>query len=168
MVSNHENHDLLDTYPVEVWNGGKVHKISDSIIHLMRGQVYEIDGHKIFAFGGAQSTDKMWRKEGISWWAREMPSDEEYDYGYLNLERANWDVEYVFTHAAPNSIFNWLRAHGYVARGSMHDKLTCYLEMVSEELKDKKTFKGWYCGHYHTDLDLGEYHVLYDDVRRLW
>ena len=26
---NHENHDLLDKYPVEEWNGGKVHKICD-------------------------------------------------------------------------------------------------------------------------------------------
>ena len=25
---NHENHDLLDKYPVEEWHGGKVHKIS--------------------------------------------------------------------------------------------------------------------------------------------
>ena len=43
MVSNHENHDALDAYPVEFWNGGKVHKISDSIIHLMRGFFYMED-----------------------------------------------------------------------------------------------------------------------------
>ena len=36
---NHENHDLLDSYPVEEWNGGKIHRISDNVIHLMRGQV---------------------------------------------------------------------------------------------------------------------------------
>ncbi|WP_246361985.1 metallophosphoesterase family protein [Paenibacillus alba] len=34
---NHENHDMLDAYPVEIWNGGKVHRINDSVIHLMRG-----------------------------------------------------------------------------------------------------------------------------------
>lgn len=34
---NHENHDLLDKYPVEEWHGGKVHKISERVIHLMRG-----------------------------------------------------------------------------------------------------------------------------------
>jgi hypothetical protein len=71
---NHENHDLLDKYPVEKWNGGKIHRISDSVIHLMRGQVFELDGVKIFAMGGAESTDKMYRREGISWWSREMPS----------------------------------------------------------------------------------------------
>ena len=37
---NHENFDRLNSYPIEVWNGGKVHKIKSSIIHLMRGQVF--------------------------------------------------------------------------------------------------------------------------------
>ena len=54
---NHENFDRLYAYPVEEWHGGKVHKIRDSVIHLMRGQVYEICGKKIFTFGGASSHD---------------------------------------------------------------------------------------------------------------
>lgn len=32
---NHENFDLLNAYPVSIWNGGKIHKIKDNIIHLM-------------------------------------------------------------------------------------------------------------------------------------
>ena len=63
---NHENFDLLEEYPVEIWNGGKVHRINDSVIHLMRGQVFEIEGKKIFTFGGAASHDKEYRKEGKS------------------------------------------------------------------------------------------------------
>ena len=43
---NHENYDILDSYPVEEWHGGKVHFIKLSIIHLMRGQVFDIDGLK--------------------------------------------------------------------------------------------------------------------------
>lgn len=39
------------------WHGGRVHKIRPSVIHLMRGQVFEIDGKRIFAFGGASSHD---------------------------------------------------------------------------------------------------------------
>ncbi len=50
---NHENFDLLNSYPVEIWNGGKVHKIKSNIIHLMRGQVFEITGKTFFTFGGA-------------------------------------------------------------------------------------------------------------------
>lgn len=54
---NHENFDRLYGYPVENWNGGKVHKIRPSVIHLMRGQIYELCGRKIFTFGGASSHD---------------------------------------------------------------------------------------------------------------
>ena len=47
----HENFDLLNAYPLTIWNGGKVHQISDNIFHLMRGQIFEIDGLKIFTMG---------------------------------------------------------------------------------------------------------------------
>ena len=64
---NHENYDLLYSYPVENLFGGKVHKIKDNIFHLMRGEVFNIDGLTFFAFGGATSTDKAGRIEHISW-----------------------------------------------------------------------------------------------------
>ena len=58
---NHENHAMLDAMPVSEWHGGKVHLISDKIVHLMRGQVYDIEGNTFFTFGGASSHDKQWR-----------------------------------------------------------------------------------------------------------
>ena len=45
---NHENFDLLNSYPVELWNGGKIHRITDKVIHLMRGQIFTIEGKTIF------------------------------------------------------------------------------------------------------------------------
>ena len=54
---NHENFDRLYNYPVEKWNGGNVHKIRPSVIHLMRGQVFQLCGKKFFVFGGAKSHD---------------------------------------------------------------------------------------------------------------
>lgn len=54
---NHEDYDSLNALPVEEWNGGKVHKVRDSVIHLMRGQYYSIAGKTVFAFGGAASHD---------------------------------------------------------------------------------------------------------------
>lgn len=59
---NHENHQALQAYPVERWKGGKVHRIKPSVIHLMRGQVYEIDGCSFFTMGGAASRDRSYRK----------------------------------------------------------------------------------------------------------
>ena len=55
---NHENFDGLYQEPVELWHGGKIHRVRDSVIHLCRGQYFtDIDGRSIFAFGGASSYD---------------------------------------------------------------------------------------------------------------
>ena len=89
---NHENFEQLNSYAVETWNGGKVHFIESNIIHLMRGQVFEIDGKKFFTFGGAYSVDKMYRTEGITWFPEEIPSKEEYEEGWKNLEKADFQV----------------------------------------------------------------------------
>ena len=71
---NHEHFEHLNSYPVEMWNGGKVHFVENKIIHLMRGQLFNIDNSKFFTFGGASSTDKEYRIEGIDWFPEELPS----------------------------------------------------------------------------------------------
>ncbi|MCL2631096.1 MAG: metallophosphoesterase, partial [Firmicutes bacterium] len=50
---NHENFDLLNSLPVEEWKGGKVHRVAENVLHLMRGQIYYILGKTFFVFGGA-------------------------------------------------------------------------------------------------------------------
>ena len=47
---NHENFDALSEYPVELWHSGKVHKIRPHVIHLMRGQAFELQGRTFFTF----------------------------------------------------------------------------------------------------------------------
>ena len=53
----HENFELLSEYEVIDWNGGKAQLISGNLVHLMRGQIYTIEGKKILAFGGGHSQD---------------------------------------------------------------------------------------------------------------
>ena len=175
---NHENHDLLDKYSVEEWHGGKVHKISDHIIHLMRGQVYTIDGIRFFAMGGAESTDKQYRKEGESWWAREMPSDEEYEEALRNLKKVNFEVDIVLTHCAPegyigkniSAVYNSdlsrvLAAHmaGVVDRSG--NKLTRFLDELITEHGLK--FKHWYFGHYHRDIDWDKFSLVFSKIEEI-
>lgn len=138
---NHEAFPLLNAYPVEEWNGGKVHFITPSIIHLMRGQVFTINGVKCFTMGGAASHDKQFRKEGVSWWPEEMPTDAEYDEAFESLGHAGWKVNFVFTHCAPDSI------QAQLADWYEHDKLTNFLEIVRQDL----VYDYWFFGHYHTN-----------------
>ena len=95
---NHENFDIINDMPITEWCGGKVHQFSDNVIHLMRGQIFELDGNKIFTFGGAESVDKDGREEGISWWPSEVPSDAEFEEAKANLERVGNSVDYIITH----------------------------------------------------------------------
>ena len=155
---NHENHDELMSFPVLEWNGGKIHQISDSIIHLMRGQVFNINNKTFFTLGGGDSIDKMYRIEGESWWPNEMPSDEEYEEALSNLQKHNMSVDYIITHCAPSY---YLRRLCYL--DPRPDKLTDFLESL--EMMHKIDFKEWFFGHYHMDLKLDKQHrCLYNDI----
>ncbi len=155
---NHENHDKLDEYPIEIWNGGKIHRIQPTVIHLMRGQVYNIDGMKFFTMGGASSNDKEYRKEGLSWWSRELPSKEEYEEAINNLSNVDWNVNYVVTHTIFNDMQNILN------KNYMQDELTRFLSLIEEKLD----FRHWYFGHFHKDIQLdNKYTVLYDDIIKI-
>jgi hypothetical protein len=155
---NHECFPRLNKYPVEVWNGGKIHRIRPSVIHLMRGQVFTIDEMKFFTMGGASSHDKEYRKEGETWWKEELPSQEEYDEALKNLDAHNWEVDYVVTHCMSDNIQHKL-AYWYE-----HDKLTNFLFTVDKSLK----FKHWYSGHYHISEQVDDKHtVLYDNIVRI-
>lgn len=154
---NHENHAILDSLPIEEWNGGKIHRISPNIIHLMRGQVYTIDGVRIFTMGGAQSTDKEYRKENVSWWAREMPSDEEYDEAISNLSRHNNEVDIIVTHCCSD----YTKARVDMKYMFNTDRLTSWFDYIENIV----TYKTWYFGHYHEDKIIGDKHVcLYQQV----
>lgn len=46
VLGNHENYDAYKGYPKEEWHGGQIQRIRPSVLHLMRGQVYELNGRK--------------------------------------------------------------------------------------------------------------------------
>lgn len=136
---NHENHNLLNQMQPVPWNGGFVHQIRPKVLHLMRGQVFNIDGTTFFTMGGADSIDKQYRVPYKSWWPEEMPSDEEYATAIKNLEKSNFAVDYILTHTAPTSIVNQL-----IPQIKPPDKLTNYLENVKETAQNNNielTFK---------------------------
>lgn len=146
---NHENENLIDTYPDEVWNGGKIHRINDSIIHLKRGQVFEIDGLKVFTMGGACSIDKANRIPYISWWPEEEPSNEELEEGISNLEKHNWKVDIVVTHTVSEKVLNKLLDKGM---NKYPESLNKYFAMLENNLQYKK----WFFGHFHLDTVVDE------------
>lgn len=184
---NHENFDRLysNEFPVVDFHGGKAHQIRENIFHLMRGYIYEIEGKKFFAFGGASSHDindgildrddfktddqfkkkvreyvmagKMFRINHISWWERELPSKEEMNFGLENLAKNDNRVDYIITHCCPLSIAAYLGFRD-------DDVLTQYFNTVAEDTE----FKKWFFGHYHIDDNVqDQYTALYYDIIRI-
>ena len=180
---NHENFDRLYDYPVEEWHSGKVHKVRPSVIHLMRGQVYKIDGKKIFAFGGASSHDisggilepddpeyKAKKKEldqgwlpyrinHVSWGEQELPSKAEMDEGLKNLSAHGNSVDFIVSHCCSSSTQVLLGGGMFTP-----DALTNYLEQIRQTVK----FKKWFFGHYHDNKNVNaEEILLYEQVIRI-
>jgi hypothetical protein len=158
---NHENFALINQYPVKEWNGGKVHFIRPSVIHLMRGQVFIINGRKFFTFGGAMSTDIAYRKKDVSWWTEEIPNEAEFQEGMQNLKQHNMSVDYVITHTAPNNIIQQLDLdfNGERIKDPTSQKLHYFMENVR--------FKQWYFGHFHTDKSINNFTAIYDKIEVL-
>ncbi len=157
---NHENFDLLGAYPVTMWHGGKVHIIKPDIIHLMRGQVFELDGRTVFTFGGATSIDRHMRREGVSWWKEEAPTFAELDEGIANLRRYGNKVDCVITHSCGERALMYppLRTRDVRMEVYPENRMLSYFEDVLE-------FGHWYFGHYHLDGRLNDrMTVLYNEI----
>jgi len=152
---NHENFDLLKSIPLSEKFCGKVREITPSIYHLERGQVFTIDELSLFVMGGARSHDRVYRKEHISWWQDEMPSNKEMEAAISTLDKCGWCVDYVFTHCAPRSV------QTMIADWYENDPLVSFLERIRSELQ----FKHWYFGHYHIDKELNKkFTALYHNI----
>ena len=174
---------MLAALPAEQWEGGKVHFIRENVIHLMRGQMYRIQGKDFFVFGGARShdiEDGIMEREGpklkekvralerrgvryrinhLSWWKEEMPDEGQDREGLAVMEEHGWRCDYVVSHCAPSSV------QAVFSLGRFEpDELTGYLEGI----KNRCRYRRWFCGHYHMDEMVDERHtVMYRKVMRI-
>ena len=155
---NHESYPLLRSFSTEQWCGGIIRRIRPSVIMLERGEIFNICNHTFFCFGAARSVDKIYRKEGVSWWPEEQASREEYENGVNNLEKYNFKIDYILTHCAPNYLVDKLFPYE-----NQHDDTTNYLEKCIRQQVD---FKRWFMAHYHIDrsYDNQKYNILYNDI----
>ena len=158
---NHENYDRLysDEFPVTWWHGGKVQFIRENIIHLMRGQIYDLEGKSFFVMGGAKSHDRGKEFAHIGWWEQELPSFREYQEAMENLIAHQYQVDYIISHCAPTDIQKILNPY-YQA-----DELTNFL---MKEVAAKVSYRMWYCGHYHVNRHVNDsFTCLYNHIERI-
>ncbi len=141
----HENFDLLNGYPLTMWNGGKVHQISDNIYHLMRGQIFTIDGLKIFTMGGGESPDLDSRIDDNPWLKYEIPSKEELLEGAASLEEHDCKIDVIITHEPSSTI------KGFLKLGESEAVRVTTLNAYFDELSKCSEFSRWFFGSLHLD-----------------
>lgn len=146
---NHENMDYIDSLPEIDFCGGKAGKLTDYILHLKRGHIFNINGKKLFVFGGYKSSQK-WKDLGL-WYEREWPSKEEFSLGYKTLKENNNKVDFVLTH----------RYQAVVNPLDEIDELVKYID-------DNVQFEAWYSGHTHTIETLDDKHFrVYNELTKI-
>ena len=156
---NHENHIKLNEYSLQEWHGGKVHKIRDSVFHLMRGQIFDINNRKFFTYGGAESIDKAYRVPYQSWWPQETPNMNDYNEAVCNLRANDFKVDYIITHAAPFDYLSNLFSYRAIPGGGNTTPFQLY------DIKCMCEYKEWFCGHYHMDCSITKnFHIMYEKV----
>jgi len=95
---------------------------------------------------GKRNYKKKYKSKDINWWSQELPTKEEYENGIKNLEKNNWQVDYVFSHNCPIEIGKDIMIQ---ANQFCEKKISCPVAKYLEEIEDKLEFKEWHFGHYH-------------------
>lgn len=166
---NHENFNDLKKYPIETWCGGCTHRISEHIRYLCRSQVFDFLGRKILTLGGADSHDKEFREENVSWWRDEAITKTDIEIAYRNLEKVNFEVDYILTHTPSHifakSLYELFTRCGeefpsYLQTKFKHNESGKLLNDLDIDVK----YKMWFCGHWHIDEKMGDNQVLFENV----
>lgn len=148
---NHENfHQIAEMEDIVEWNGGKAGMLPYGIIHLLRGEVYNLNNEKVAVIGGADSVDKWGRTENLSWWMEETVTAADAEKLIKNTEGLE-DV-IILSHDAPAQWVGRLKTwNGINAMNNFSES-----QINLQKVCDKVNFKKWYFGHWHLDKEIDE------------
>lgn len=162
---NHENYDILETFPIVNDLGEEIRQFNEQVYQLLRGRMYTIEGKNIFTFGGARSQDKESRKEGKTMWRQEEPTFEEINKAERVLNKNLDKIDYIITHECPNVAVPYLVSNGCREADYIFPQ---FLDSWLDLAKTSTSFKKWYFGHMHFDKYLGEnLQAVYHDLIEL-
>lgn len=119
---NHDNPELCRQHPNYIGDW----KLENWVLYL----------------SGAWSIDKMWRREGVSWWA-----DEELNFKQMNevLSLPKESVHFVVAHDCPEFLYRHLGINGVIKQST-----PLFLNEVAKRFVPRK----WVCGHHHKSAQL--------------
>ncbi len=111
--------------------------------------MYTLENNILLTLAGVTSTDRNFRREGVSWWPQEKISDEDIIEANKNLEKVNFKVDYIITHSCDE------KALWYPPLRTRCIQMDVYPEnFILSYFEEQVEYKHWYFGHYHLDGDL--------------
>jgi len=165
----HGNHEQrpqnIPSYFEQEWNGGIVFReeLYPDILFAKDGELYDLDGQKAVAIGGAYSIDWMYRTYGRDWWPDEQPSPAIKEYVEAQLDKQNWQVDIVLSHTCP---VDYEPIEVFLP-GFDQSKVDHSTEEWLEKIEQKLTYKKWYCGHYHTEKKADRLEFMFNNYTTL-
>lgn len=181
---NKENRpENIPTYGIQTFCDGIVYYEPryPNIFFAKDGEVYNFNGKKFMAVGGAHSVDKIrCLEEGLPFWEDEMPSDEIKELVEARLSMLGNKVDGFLTHTCPISclptemFISTKRAAEDQKRARQKRKKKVPIrypididrstEEWLETLRQKNEHEIWYCGHYHVGKTLGKVRMLHREI----
>ncbi len=149
----HDNYGLLEQYGESDFLGGRARNISGRLYMLSSGSVFDLNGTRIFAFGGGYdaSGDDPFTENGSI-------TDEQRNAAENALRIHGGEVDYVFTHEPPQSIGEFLEM------GSGKISETGAFGIFFDGLKSSIKFKMWFFGKLHKNkLIPPKYAAVFDE-----
>lgn len=129
----HGNHEArpyeIPSYKEREWHGGIVYCEEEypDLLFAKDGEIYDFDGKRGIAIGGAYSVDKAFRIiSGMPWYASEQPSPEIRSRVEAQLQKCDWTVNYVLSHTCPRHL----------------EPTDLFLDFITQEEVDKSTENG--------------------------
>lgn len=165
----HGNHEIrpqnIPEYRPTVWNGGRVlvDEANPNILFAEDGEIYDLDGKKALAIGGAYSVDKFYRlHRGFGWWADEQPSE----LTKRKVERVVSEckgIDIILSHTCPKKYIPTEMFLPMIDQSTVDNSTEEWLNTIEESVD----YKAWYCGHWHTDKRIDRMHFLFQTFESL-
>ena len=164
---NHEERPYnIATYKEREWHGGIVYYEEEypDLLFAKDGEIYDLDGKKCIAIGGAYSVDKDYRRtKGLPWFESEQPSPEIKKYVEEQLQRCNWTIDYVFSHTCPSFMMPTDLFLDFIDQKGVDQSTEEWLSCIHKKMK----FKKWYFAHYHENRSSISFDMLYEVIKEL-
>ncbi len=166
----HGNHEerpyLTGNYEEKEWHGALAYIEEEypNLIFAKDGEIYDFNGKKAIAIGGAYSIDKYYRlSHGWQWFESEQADEETMRYVEAQLDACDWQVDYVLTHTVPIECEPvWAFIPG-IDQSTVDKTMEKWLQQIMDNLE----FEKWYAGHYHVESDEDGVRIMFEDYEEL-